>query len=155
MFDSSVTEYAEVLDVRVTTKSGDPFGFVTDASICLNSSALSGRICERRQEAYGTKATIRVDASNALQSFDGNDATPTYLSPCWLDSPGQVDVDIQVCLMAADPVGSLCSWLWFLLLAETQHESGEYIRVGCIVLRMESKLLQMFLDAPKRRFFIV
>ena len=160
-FDLSITEYAEALDVMVTTQSGVAFGLVTDAPITLRTSALGGRFCERSQPTKDNNATICLDTSDPFQDLGKDNVPPIYLSGAWLDHPDQVDVEIQVCLMAGF---SQFPWLWFLLLAETKHESGQYVRVGCAQIGYlytgrevpeYKQLLRLFLDTPKRTFVIV
>jgi hypothetical protein len=160
-FESSLTEYAEVLDIGVITESGNPFGLVTAASITLKAFALGGRICERPQTTNGTKATICLRTSNAIRDFGKDNVSPIYISDAWLDMPDQVGVEIQVCLMAGF---SNYPWLWFLLLAETQQESGQYVRVGCALKKCSytgpefseyKQILRLLSDAPKRAFVIV
>ena len=154
---SDVREHAAVLDVNITTKSGDAFGLVTGASIALQTYAIGGRIRERRDDKRGIDVWIRFGAIQTWQGSEEDDSLSMY---CWLDSPGQMDIqNIEVCLMTEHPGSSQNPSLWFLLLSETQCGSGLYIRVGCKSLfRPEyqiHKLRTTFLKAPKRTFVVV
>ena len=150
-----VKEHAEVLDVSITTNNGDAFGLVTYASIVLNTYAVRGKICKRNHDKYGTRARIYLHASNTLQDSGEDDLSGR------LDGPDEAnDDEVTICLMLGESRPSEYSSLWFLLLSNSQRESGAYIRVGCILLwsrpaHQIQKMLQTFLEGPKRTFVVV
>ena len=139
------TEYAQLLAIHTETQLRDEFGLVTNGWIALEAHTLDAQL-------------IRDDQPNAFHP-QGNRVrvcpdSQTFL-PALLDDQAQIDNDVRVCLIMQCKTRRRRT-LYFLLLSELTAAPGQFVRIGLSVCNSRKEdVLQMFLNAAKRKFVVV